>query len=441
MNEIIVLLLIQVVLIFLNAIFASAEIAVLSINETKLHSRANSGDRRAFRIQALMKEPARFLATIQVAITLSGFLGSAFAADNFSDPLVGWLISIGVSLPVKTLDTLAVILITLILSYFTLVFGELVPKRIAMKKAESLAFGVSGLISGISVVFRPLVWVLTTSCNGVLRLFGIDPTQTQEQATENEIRMMVDTSKLDKQEQKFIHSIFEFDDLNAKQVCTHRKDVTFLSLDDDDQVWEDTILSNSYTKFPVCKGNKDNIIGVLSVNQYFRLEDKSRESILSKAVFKPYFVHESMKADVLLSNMKKDRQSFAIVLDEYGGVEGIITINDLMSCLIDDLNALYGIDHPWIEDVNTHQWIIHGNVELEDIEEKIGLHFNDEHETFTGFVFDKLGRVVSDTETNIVICHGQFRFEIQSVYRHQIQQAVIYQILDGDNHSLGTKDV
>ena len=186
------LLLLQVILIALNAVFACAEIAVLSINETKLERMAEQGDKRAKRLFRLTSEPARFLATIQVAITLSGFLGSAFAADNFSEPLVDWILSKGVSIPYATLDTIAVILITLILSYFTLVFGELVPKRIAMKKSEQLALGISGLVGGISVAFKPIVWFLSASTNLVLRLCGIDPNEADDQVSEEEIRMMVD---------------------------------------------------------------------------------------------------------------------------------------------------------------------------------------------------------------------------------------------------------
>lgn len=163
-DSIIFLLLLQVILIALNAIFASAEIAVLSISETKLERMAEQGNNRAKRLLRLTQEPAKFLATIQVAITLSGFLGSAFAADNFSEPLVDWILSFGVNIPHATLDSIAVILITLILSYFTLIFGELVPKRIAMKKPEQLAMGISGLVNIISVIFKPIV------CSGKLNL-------------------------------------------------------------------------------------------------------------------------------------------------------------------------------------------------------------------------------------------------------------------------------
>ena len=185
-------IILQIILIALNAVFACAEIAVISMNDNKLAKMAENGDKRAVRLARLTSQPARFLATIQVAITLSGFLGSAFAADNFADRLVKWLLSLGMPVPESTLNTVSVILITLILSYFTLVFGELVPKRIAMKKAEALALGMSAMISFISKLFAPIVWALTASTNGILRLCGIDPNAEEDQVSEEEIRMMVD---------------------------------------------------------------------------------------------------------------------------------------------------------------------------------------------------------------------------------------------------------
>ena len=202
----------QVVLIALNAVFACAEIAVISMNDNRLAQLAAQGDKRAVRLARLTSQPAKFLATIQVAITLSGFLGSAFAADNFSDRLVGWLVNLGVTIPASTLDAVSVVVITLILSYFTLVFGELVPKRIAMKKAESLALGMATLISAVAKVTSPIVWVLTASTNGILRLCGIDPNSEDDEVSEEEIRMMVDVGNqkgvIDLQERDIIQNVF-----------------------------------------------------------------------------------------------------------------------------------------------------------------------------------------------------------------------------------------
>lgn len=270
---------------------------------------ADQGDKRAKRLFRLTREPAKFLATIQVAITLSGFLGSAFAADNFSDPLVDWVINLGITVPGATLDTIAVVLITLILSYFTLVFGELVPKRVAMKKAEALGLGISGLIRGISIVFKPIVWFLSASTDAVLRLLGIDPNEEDEQVSEEEIRMMVDAGSekgaIDEQEKEFIQNVFEFDDLTAREIAVHRTDVTMLWVEDSMEEWNKTIHNSRHTLYPVCGDSADNIIGILNAKDFFRLDDKGRESVMQNAVKTPFFVPETIKADVLFRKMKK----------------------------------------------------------------------------------------------------------------------------------------
>ena len=362
-DSIIFLLLLQVVLIFLNAIFASAEIAVLSVNEIKLAKMVEQGDKRAKRLSKLVSEPSKFLSTIQIAITLSGFLGSAFAADNFSEPLVEWLIGLGVGIPRATLDTLAIIVITLILSYFTLIFGELVPKRIAMKKADSLSLAISGLITGLSNVSKPVVWLLSVSTNAVLKLLGIDPTEEEDQVSEEEIRMMVDAGSekgaIDHEEKEFIQNVFEFDDLTAEEIATHRTDVTILFLEDSDADWEETIHSSRYTLYPVCDGSADNIVGILNAKDYFRLDDRSRENVMEHAVHPAYFVPETIKADVLFRNMKSNHTAMAVVLDEYGGMVGIVTLNDLIEELVgelsEDITGRYSCE-PRIEKINDTSW-------------------------------------------------------------------------------------
>ncbi len=246
-GSILLMILLQVVLIFLNAVFACAEIAVISMNDNKLEQMAMKGDKRAIRLEKLTKQPARFLATIQVAITLSGFLGSAFAAENFSDSLVNLAVKLGVPISVSILDSVSVILITIILSYFTLIFGELVPKRVAMRKAEQLALGMSGLTYSISKIFAPLVSLLTASTNAVLRLIGIDPNEEEESVSEEEIRMMVDVGSekgmIDNEERDFIQNVFEFDDLSADEILTHRTDVVTLDKQEDLKKWKDVIFS------------------------------------------------------------------------------------------------------------------------------------------------------------------------------------------------------
>lgn len=437
------LIILQVVLIALNAIFACAELAVLSINETKLERMAEQGDKRAKRLFKLTREPAKFLATIQVAITLSGFLGSAFAADGFSEPLVDWVLSLGVNIPRATLDSIAVVVITLVLSYFTLVFGELVPKRVAMKKAEALGLGISGLVNGISTIFKPIVWLLSVSTNGVLRLFGIDPNEVDEQVNEEEILMMVDAGSekgaIDEHEREFIQNVFAFDDLTAEEVAVHRTDVTVLWMEDPMEVWVDAIHNSRHTLYPVCQDSADNIIGILNAKDYFRLEDKSRESVMQNSVREPFFVPATIKADVLFRKMKKTRNAMAVVLDEYGGMVGIVTLNDLVEQLVGDLGEDTPEEEaaePHIEQKDENTWTIVGNVELEVIEQTLGVDIGLEGvETFTGLVFGTLDMIPGDGEQNIELDFKGLHIHITRVDDHQISYATVTKLPVEENEA------
>ena len=430
------MLLLQVVLIALNAVFACAEIAVLSMNEAKLLKLVAEGNKNAKRLERLTNQPAKFLATIQVAITLSGFLGSAFAADNFSDGIVDWLIELGVSIPRATLDTFAVVLITLILSYFTLIFGELVPKRIAMRKTEQIALGLSGLIAAISKLFAPIVWLLSISTNGVLRLLGIDPNQVDEQVGEEEIRMMVDAGSekgtIDNEEKEFIQNVFEFDDLTAGEIATHRTEVALLWMEDSMEEWAKTIYETRHTLYPVCEDSPDHIIGILNARDYFCLEDRNQENVLNAAVRPAYFVPENIKADVLFRNMKLRGTAMAVVLDEHGGMEGIVTINDLVEQLVGELvdsSIENGEDTPRIYRQDENTWEIYGNVDLEDIEEVTGVMLGrDGCDTFTGMVFNALECVPEDGVQDIELNIAGLLIHITSVKDHQIDVAMVHKV-------------
>ena len=336
-------LILQVVLIALNAIFACAEIAVISAKDAKIAALAQEGNRRAIRLERLTSQPARFLATIQVSITLAGFLGSAFAADNFSEALVDWMISLGVKLSPQVLDTIAVVLITLILSYFTLIFGELVPKRLAMKNAEKLALAVSGLVTVISVVFKPIVSLLTASTNGMLRLLRVDPDSEEDVYSEEEIRMMATAGSqqgtIGEEENEFIQNLFEFDDQRAEEFATHRTKMSVLWADGSTDDWEREIFSSRHSLYPVCRDTTDKVVGILDIKDYFALPERSAEAAMSQAVKEPYFVPDSIKADVLFKRMRDERIRIAVVLDEYGGVTGIVTLSDILELLVGDLNG------------------------------------------------------------------------------------------------------
>ena len=409
-NSILFMILLQVSLILLNAVFASAEIAVISIKDAKLARMAAEGDKRAVRLARLTSQPARFLATIQVAITLSGFLGSAFAAENFSDGLVNWLVGLGVGIPAVTLDAIAVVIITLILSYFTLIFGELVPKRVAMRKAESLALGISGLISAIAKLFAPIVWFLTASTNAVLRLLGIDPNAEEETVSEEEIRMMVDVGSqkgtIDHEEKQFIQNVFEFDDLTAGEIATHRTDLTILWLEESMEEWAATIHNSRHTRYPVCGESADDVVGILNAKDYFRLTDRSRETVLEQAVETPYLVPDSVKADVLFRNMKGGCHPLAVVLDEYGGMTG--------------RSAL-----PLIEAVDSGTWKIRGETPLEEVAQVLGVTLPcDDFDTFNGLVFGAMATIPEDGSTIEVETAGLV-IRVTEIRNHQVVTALV----------------
>ena len=430
-DSLIFMILLQVFLILLNAVFASAEIAVISINDAKLAKMAAAGDKRAIRLARLTSQPARFLATIQVAITLSGFLGSAFAAENFSDGLVDWLLGLGVQIPAATLDAVAVVIITLILSYFTLIFGELVPKRVAMRKAEVLALGISGLISAIAGLFAPVVWFLTASTNTVLRLLGIDPDAEDEAVSEEEIRMMVDVGSqkgtIDREEKQFIQNVFEFDDRTAGQIATHRTDLTILWTDESMDEWAATIHNSRFTHYPVCGESADDVVGILNAKDYFRLPEKSREMVMKQAVKPAYFVPDSVRADVLFRNMRNGSHPLAVVLDEYGGMTGIVTINDLVEQLVGDLGEERSgtCPVPSVEAEEGGAWRIRGDASLEEVARTLGISLPcDEFDTFNGLVFSALPTIPRDGSTAEVETAG-LRIRITEIRNHQVESALV----------------
>ncbi len=433
-NSILLMVLLQVFLIALNAVFACAEIAVISVNDNRLAKLVSQGDKRALRLARLTSQPARFLATIQVAITLSGFLGSAFAAENFSDRLVDWVIGLGVKVPAATLDAAAVIIITLILSYFTLIFGELVPKRVAMRKAEALALGMSSLITGISRLFAPIVWLLTVSTNAILRLLGIDPDAEDDAVSEEEIRMMVDVGSekgaIDHEEKEFIQNVFEFDDLTAGDIATHRTEVCLLWMEESMEEWKETIHNSRHTLYPICDETADNIVGILNAKDYFRLEDKSRESVMHSAVKSAYFVPESVKADVLFRNMKRSRNTLAVVLDEYGGMTGIVTINDLVEQLVGDLGDDECVEDKGalIETIDSNTWKIHGDAPLEEVAAALGVELPcEEYDTFNGLVFGALDFIPQDGASVDVETAG-LMIKVTQIREHQVETALVSRI-------------
>lgn len=420
-----------VVLIFLNAVFASAEIAVISMSDAKLSKMASDGDKRAIRLSALVSEPSRFLATIQVAITLAGLLSSAFAADKFAQPVVAAIMKTGLNVSQSVISNIVVIVITIILAYFNLVFGELVPKRIAMKKAEKMALGMSGLLYGVAKIFKPIVFILTASTNLILRIFGINPNESDDLVTEEEIRMLLaqgnEQGTIKDSESELIQNVFEFDDISVEEICTHRIDVVSININDSVEDWEKTIYKFRHTYYPIYDDNHEDIIAVLDTKDYFRLPDKTKDLILKNAVDKPFFVPDAMKANVLFKEMKNARRYFAVIVDEYGGLSGIITLHDLIETLVGDMyDPEDEIKPSDIEKLSDSSWRIYGCADLDDVSKALGVSLPvDTYDTFNGYVCSVLERVPKDNE-NFECETQQLKIEVHSVSNHMIDEAIVY---------------
>lgn len=398
-------LLLQLVLIAVNALFAATEIAVISLNETKVRRMAEGGDRKAAKMLRMVTEPTGFLSTIQICITLAGFLGSAFAADNFSDKLVNWLINdcevSGVS--PSALDTISVIIITLVLSYFTLVLGELVPKRIAMKRSESIARAVSGLMIAMTAALRPIIWLLTVSTNGVLRLCGIDPKDNAEEVSEEEIIMMLDEGEeagsIESGEKELIKNVFSLNDTTAEDVMVHRSQVAFLKRDDARTTLLNEIAESGYSRFPVYGENIDDIVGILYAKTYLTAQSRGERCEMKDFLMPPRFVHASTHINRILLDMQREHAHMAVVVDDYGGVIGIITLEDILEELVGEI---WDESDEVIENIRERSdgsYDINGSTRLSDMCESIGCSIDSEADTVGGWVTEMLGGIPASGES------------------------------------------
>lgn len=398
-------LLLQLVLIAVNALFAATEIAVISLNETKVRRMAEGGDRKAAKMLRMVTEPTGFLSTIQICITLAGFLGSAFAADNFSDKLVNWLINdCGVSgVSPSALDTISVIIITLVLSYFTLVLGELVPKRIAMKRPEGIARAVSGLMIGMTTVLRPAIWLLTVSTNGVLRLCGIDPKDNAEEVSEEEIIMMLDEGEeagsIESGEKELIKNVFSLNDTTAEDVMVHRSQVAFLKRDDARTTLLNEIAESGYSRFPVYGENIDDIVGILYAKTYLTAQSRGERCEMKDFLMPPRFVHASTHINRILLDMQREHAHMAVVVDDYGGVIGIITLEDILEELVGEI---WDESDEVIENIRERpdgSYDINGSTRLSDMCESVGCSIDSNADTVGGWVTETLGGIPASGES------------------------------------------
>ena len=398
-------ILVLVILILINAFFAAAEIAVISLSETKLRKQAEEGDKKAKKLLVLMQAPDSFLSAIQIAITLAGFLSSAFAADSFSDPLVHWLtVDKGfTAIPTSTLNTIMVVLITIVLSYFSLVLGELVPKRIAMKKTEAVARFTVGAVTSVAAVFRPVIWLLSKSTNGVLRALHIDPKADEEDVSEDEIRMMVDLGEergaIESNEKELIDNIFEFNNTTAEDVMIHRTDMVMLWVEDTREEILATIRSSGLSRFPVYEENADDIIGILSTREYLLNAQAEAPKPMRELLRPAYFVPESVRTDVLFRDMQSKKVHMSIVVDEYGGTSGLVTMEDLLEEIVGNIYDEFDPqEEKDIEKVGDNLWRVAGSCELERVAEATGVQFpeDEESDTLGGLVFAQLSFIPED---------------------------------------------
>lgn len=413
-------------LILLNAFFASAEIAFISLNDNKLAVQAEDGDRKAGAMLALLREPSRFLATIQIGITLAGFLASALAAESFAGDLAGWAADVGVPLPPTTLHGIAVVLITLILSYFTLVFGELVPKRLAMQKAESIARLAIKPLSLLAIVTAPFVKLLSVSTNATVRLLGVNPGEDEEQVTEEEIRMMIDLGMkkgtIRESESMMIDNIFEFDNKTAADIMTHRTNMVAIAKTASLKQILSVVNTSKYTRYPVYGAGLDEIVGVLHVKELLRFADGGRDKPfrLKALCRKPYHVPASRPTDRLLRDMQARKEHLAIIIDEYGGTAGIVTIEDLLEEIVGNIFDEYDDDDGDMTALEDGAWLAEGIVSLDEAEMLLGAGLPvHEYDTLNGFLTGRLGRLPEQGETPQII-YGGHVFQVEEVLARRI---------------------
>ncbi|MBP3647460.1 MAG: HlyC/CorC family transporter [Clostridia bacterium] len=428
-------MLVQLVLILINAFFASTETAVVSLNENRIRKQAEDGDKNAAMMVRMIDSPTRFLSTIQVCITLSGFLASAFAAENFASVLAGAILAAGFTLlSPSLLNTACVILITLVLSYFMIVLGELVPKRIALHNAERVARFSCKAISLVSKIFAPLVWLLTVSTNGVLRLLGINPHDSAEEVTEEEIRMMVDigseSGAIEQDERTMIENIFEFNNTTAADVMIHRMDVVALRTGTDDEEIIRVIRESGLSRFPVYNEDIDDIVGILNTRDFLLNKQLKNPKPNRQLLRKPYLVPETVAADTLFSNMQKQKVHMAIVVDEYGGMSGIVTMEDLLEEIVgniyDEFDPSEDVE---IEKLEDNLWRVNGTVELETLAEELDveLPLDEEFDTLSGLVFSAFPRIPEDGETPEVTLHG-LHIQVESICDHRVEKALVEKV-------------
>lgn len=383
-------------LILLNAFFAMTEIAFVTLNDAKVDMLAKSGDKKAIKTKKLLKNPSKFLATIQIGVTLAGFLSSAFAAESFADDLAPLLA------PVlgNSAKNVAIVLVTILLSFFTLIFGELVPKRLGMKHHEKIAFGTVGIIRAISVILAPFVKLLTVTTNAVSKLFGVSETD-EEVVTEEEIRMMVDAGEekgaIDEEEKEMINNVFEFDDIVVSEIMIPRNDLFAVDINlTVGELFEELENDRTYSRIPLYEEEIDNIQGILYIKDTL---NKPKETKLKDLMREAYYIPETKKLNELFNELKTMKLQMAIVIDEYGGTAGLVTMEDLLEEIVGDIFDEYDEIENLYEVVDEKTYIVDAGIPIYDLSKIIGIEIEEgDYDTLSGYVLELLGRLPKEDE-------------------------------------------
>lgn len=409
-------LIILAVLIFLNAFFAASEIAFISLNDTKIEKQAKDGNKKAKQIEKMLKTPSKFLATIQIGITLAGFLSSAFASDTFAEKLAPILFQCMPFLSLGVWKSISIIIITIILSFFTLVFGELVPKRLAMKNYEKIAFGTIGIIRAISIITSPFVKFLTLVTNSISKLFGVGENE-EESVTEEEIKMMVDQGEekgtIKEEEKELINNVFEFNDITASEIMKHRKDIfaVDINISNDELMEELSKEEYRYSRIPVYDETIDEIKGILYIKDV--LKNIGKKNFKVKNVVKDaYFVSQTRLINEVFKELQKNKMQIAIIIDEYGGTAGLITMEDILEELVGDIYDEYDKEEKEFEKIDENTYIIVGSMPIYDVNKLLNANIPEgDYDTLSGFLQEKLGRIPE--EENPIIETKEVTYKIE----------------------------
>ncbi len=402
-------LILLLALVLVNAFFAMSEIAIISLNDAKLEKQAAEGNRKAKKILRLTKNPSNFLSTIQIGVTLAGFLTSASASQSFVNLLSGAIERTVVAkvLSAGVIESICVVLITVIMSYFSLVLGELVPKRIAMFSPEKISFRVVGILLVVAAVTKPFVKVLSLSTNALLRLFGIDPNAQPEEVTEEEIRMLVDVGGekgvIEDVQKEMINNIFEFDDIDAGDIMTHRTDVEAVEVNDPVLDVIGIAEREGYSRIPVYEEDLDHIIGIVYIKDLIAFigSELPKDQSLRQVMRDVYIVPESMKCGVLFKELTSRKLQMAVVLDEYGGTAGIVTLEDLLESIVGNIQDEYDNEEEEFSVIDDTTFTVDGTTAISEVNEHVGVDIpEDDFETIGGFVISLLGYLPEDGEMN-----------------------------------------